>query len=152
MENKEKIRVSLFLDKDLVDTADQVLKERGYRSRNEFYTALLGRVVSEELTEKHKDILGEKFAAAMEQHEADIKRAIAKGLFRYAVYLEVIAKILADRYEYSETEVSALMREAVKNVRRLRGKIPLEKILAGYYVEHQIEATSPLEWEIEKIF
>lgn len=145
MESKEKIRVSLFLDRNLVETADNILKERGYRSRNEWYSALLSKAVADEVTEKHKEILGEKFAAAMEQYVAEIKQMVAKGLFRYAVQLELIARILAERYEYSDAQVQELAREATKNVRRLRGKIPLEKILAGYYTEHEIEAASPME-------
>lgn len=65
MESKEKIRVSLLLDRDLVETADKIMKERGYRSRNQFYSALLADAVADEVTDKHKDILGEKFAKAM---------------------------------------------------------------------------------------
>lgn len=152
MESKEKIRVSLFLDRDLVETADKIMKERGYRSRNKFYSALLKDVIADEVTDKHKDILGEKFAKTMESYEEEIKKTISKGLFRYAVYLEMIAKILADHYEYSEDEVDALRREAYKNVRRLRGKIPLEKILAGYYVDHQIEVPHYEGWDTEEDF
>lgn len=152
MESKEKTRVSLFLDRDLVETADEIMKERGYRSRNQFYSALLADAIADEVTDKHKDMLGEKFTKAMEHHEEEIKKAVSKGLFRYAVHLEMIAKILADHYEYNEYEVNALRHEAYKNVRRLRGKIPFDKILAGYYVEHQIETPLPMEWESEEDF
>ena len=62
----------------------------------------------------------------MESHEEEIKKAISKGLFRYAIDLEMIAKILADHYEYCEYEVDVLRHESYKNVRRLRGKIPFD--------------------------
>ena len=152
MESKNKTRVSLFLDRDLVETADKIMKERSYRSRNQFYSVLLADAIADEVTDKHKDILGEKFAKAMKAYEEEMKRAISKGLFRYAVHLEMIAKILADHYEYSEYEVDALRHEAYKNIRRLRGKIPFDKILAGYYSEHQIETPLPMEWESEEDF
>ena len=152
MESKNKTRVSLFLDRGLVETADKIMKERGYSSRNQFYSALLADAIADEVTDKHKDILGEKFAEAMAEYVEEIKRAVSKGLFRYAVHLEMIAKILADHYEYSEYEVDALRHEAHKNVRRLRGKIPFDKILAGYYVDHQIETSLPMEWESEEDF
>ena len=74
MESKEKIRVSLFLDKNLVETADKIMKERGYRSRNQFYSALLADVIADEVTDKHKDILGEKFAEAMTEYVEEIRR------------------------------------------------------------------------------
>lgn len=64
----------------------------------------------------------------------------------------MIAKILADQYGYSEEDAEEIRREACRNVRRLRGKIPLEKILAGYYEEHQIETPDHFEWNEEEIF
>ena len=151
MKSTEKIRVSLFLDKNTVETADRMMKERGYRSRNEFYSAMINEMSAEEVIDKQGDFLGEKFAKAMKSYEEEINKTISKGLFRYAVHLEMIAKILADQYGYSEDETEQIRREACRNVRRLRGKIPLEKILAGYYKEHQIETPQNYEWNDEDI-
>ena len=152
MKSTEKIRVSLFLDRNTVETADRMMKERGYRSRNEFYSAMINEMSAEEIIDKQGDFLGEKFAKAMESYEEEIRKTLSKGLFRYAVHLEMIAKILADQYGYNEDEAEEIRREACRNVRRLRGKIPLEKILAGYYRKHQIEAPESSEWDDEEIF
>lgn len=152
MKSTEKIRVSLFLDRNTVETADRMMIERGYRSRNEFYTAMINEMNTDEIIDKQGDFLGEKFAKAMESYEEKVSKTLSKGLFRYAVYLEMIAKILADQYGYSEDDAEEIRREACRNVRRLRGKIPLEKILAGYYEEHQIEAPDNCEWNEEEIF
>ena len=152
MKSTEKIRVSLFLDRNTVETADRMMIERGYRSRNEFYTAMIKEMNTDEILEKQGDFLGEKFAKAMESYEEKVSKTLSKGLYRYAVQLEMIAKILADQYGYSEDEVEQIRREACRNVRRLRGKIPLEKILAGYYKEYQIETPEHYEWNDEEIF
>ena len=152
MESKDKTRVSLLLDRDLVETADKIMKERGYRSRNQFYSALLNDAVADEVTDKHKDILGEKFAEAMAEYVEEIKRAVSKGLYRYAVHLEVISRMMADQYSYCYTDVHDMMWEACKNVRRLRGKVPLEQILAGYYTKNQIETILPTEEVDEEDF
>ena len=152
MKSTEKIRVSLSLDREIVETTDRMMKERGYRSRNEFYSAMINELSAEEIINKQGDFLGEKFAKAMESYEEEIRKTLSKGLFRYAVHLEMIAKILADQYGYNEDEAEEIRREACRNVRRLRGKIPLEKILAGYYKEHQIEAPDNFEWDGEEIF
>lgn len=152
MKSTEKKRVSLFLDRNTVETADRMMIERGYRSRNEFYSAMIKEMNADEIIEKHGDFLGEKFAKAMESYEEEIRKTLSKGLFRYAVQLEMITKILADQYGYSEDDAEEIRREACRNVRRLRGKIPLEKILAGYYKEHQIETPDHFEWDGEEIF
>lgn len=151
MKSTEKIRISLFLDQNTVKTADRMMKERGYCSRNEFYSAMINEMSAEEIIGKQGDFLGEKFAKAMDSYEEKVSKALSKGLFRYAVHLEMIAKILADQYGYSEDEAEKIRREACRNVRRLRGKIPLEKILAGYYEEHQIESTDNFESDGEEI-
>lgn len=152
MKSTEKIRVSLFLDRNTVETADRMMIERGYRSRNEFNSAMIKEMNADEIIEKQGDFLGEKFAKAMESYEEEIRKTLSKGLFRYAVHLEMIAKILADQYGYSEEDAEEIRREACRNVRRLRGKIPLENILAGYYKEHQIENSDNYEWDGEEIF
>jgi len=152
MKSTEKIRVSLSLDRDTVETADRMMKERGYRSRNEFYSAMIKEMNADEMLEKQGDFLGEKYAKAMESYEEKVSKTLAKGLFRYAVQLEMITKILADQYGYSEDDAEEIRREACRNVRRLRGKIPLKKILSGYYEEHQIETPDHFEWNEEEIF
>ena len=152
MKSTEKIRVSLFLDRNTVEAADRMMIERGYRSRNEFYSVMIKEMNTDEMLEKQGDFLGEKFAKAMESYEEKVSKTLSKGLFRYAVQLEMIAKILADQYGYSEDDAEEIRREACRNVRRLRGKIPLEKILAGYYREHQIENSDNYEWDGEEIF
>lgn len=41
MDSENKQRISLYLDKDTVKRADRMMKEHGYKSRNEFYTVAL---------------------------------------------------------------------------------------------------------------
>ena len=119
---------------------------------DQFYSALLNDAVADEVTDKHKEILGEKFAEAMTEYVEEIKRAVSKGLYRYAVHQEIISRMMAEHYGYSYTDVHDMMWEACKNVRRLRGKVPLEQILAGYYTKHQIETILPTEEVYEEDF
>lgn len=60
-------------------------------------------------------------------------KAISKGLFRYAVQLEMVMRVLAELSEYTPEQVEEMRREAIHNVRRTRGKVNLEDILARYY-------------------
>ena len=116
MESKDKTRVSLLLDRDLVETADKIMKERGYRSRNQFYSALLADAVADEVTDKHKDILGEKFAKAMTEYVEEMKRAISKGLFRYAVHQEIMSRMMAEHYGYTYTHVTTDMQKRASGI------------------------------------
>lgn len=63
----------------------------------------------------------------------DNAKAISKGLFRYAVQLEMVMRVLAELSEYTSEQIEEMRREAIDNVRRTRGKVRFEDILAGYY-------------------
>ena len=79
------------------------------------------------------DILGEKPAGAVLKLSEDNAKAISKGLFRYAVQLEMVMRVLAEISESTPEQVEKMRREAINNVRRTRGKVSFEDILAGYY-------------------
>ena len=54
---------------------------------------------------------------------------ISKGLFRYAVEVEMLIALLAETFEVTEKELKVIRREAVNNVRRTRGKINLDDLI-----------------------
>lgn len=53
------------------------------------------------------------------------QKRISKGLFRYAVELELIMKKLADENNFSKERLEEMRKEAINNVRRTRGKVRL---------------------------
>ena len=65
----------------------------------------------------------------------DNARAISKGLFRYAVQLEMVMRLIAEQFDYRKDEIENMRKEAINNVRRTRGKISLIDIITGYYNE-----------------
>lgn len=135
MNSENKQRISLYLDKSLIKKADKILREHGYKSRNEFYTKATENFIADEILRENKSILGEKLAAAVVEQSEDNAKAISKGLFRYAVQLEMVMRMIAEQFDYKLDEIEDMRREAVNNVRRTRGKVHLEEILQGYYNE-----------------
>ena len=80
-------------------------------------------------------ILSDKLAKAIENVSEDNAKAISKGLFRYAVQLEMLMRVIAKTNHFTDEELEDMRREAVNNVRRTRGKIKLEDIAKGWYNE-----------------
>ena len=120
MDSENMQRISLYLDKGLVKRADRFAKEQGFSSRNELFARAVESLMAESDLQDN-DILGDKLAEAVLKLSEDNAKAISKGLFRYAVQLEMVMR------------VEEMRREAINNVRRTRGKVSLEDILAGYY-------------------
>ena len=126
-------RISLYLDKKLVKKADSAKRKLGYSSRNEFFTVLIENFIANEMIKDNSPILSKKLSKAVADLSEDNAKAISKGLFRYAVELEMITRIIAQITDISAKELEKMRTEAVNNVRRTRGKVHLDEILKGYY-------------------
>lgn len=135
MDSEDKQRISLYLDKDLVAKADKFMKEYSYRSRNEFYSAAAEFFITEKVFHKNEDQLNDKLAKAVAKLSEDNAKAISKAMFRYAVQLEMVMRMIAELSEYTDKEIEILKSKSIKNVRNLKGRIRIEDIMAGKYNE-----------------
>ena len=137
MDSPDMQRVSLYLPKKLVQEADRMKETCGFSSRNEFYAKAVESFIAEQLLEDDviNSALTDKLARAVHALSEENAKAISKGLFRYAVQLEILIRMFAQVSDFSDDELKNMRREAVNNVRRTRGKIPLEEIMRGYYNE-----------------
>lgn len=133
MGSEDKQRISLYLDKETVAKMDGFIKQSGYRSRNDFVSSAVDNLIADELLGENDTAISEKLARAVADLSDDNAKAISKGLFRYAVQLEMVMRMIAEQFEYEESEIENMRREAINNVRRTRGKVRLDEILKGYY-------------------
>ena len=133
MDSLNKERISLYLDEKLIKKADAAKIKLGYSSRNEFFSAMIENYIANEMLKDNSTILSEKLSKAVADLSEDNAKAISKGLFRYAVELDMITRILAQRMHISNRELDEMRTEAINNVRRTRGKVHLDEILKGYY-------------------
>lgn len=135
MDSENKQRISLYLDKDVIKNADILMKKYGFRSRNGFFTKAVESFAADKILKENKDELSERLAEAIAEAEKNNAIAISKGLFRYAVQLEMVMRMLAELFEYKPLETKMMRQEATNNVRRTRGKVRLDDIIAEYYNE-----------------
>lgn len=132
-ENKQ--RVSLYLDKKTMQVVDSFIKKNGLHSRNEFFEKAAENLIADEAIKAGGDVMSEKLAKAIEAVSKNNAKAISKGLFRYAVQLEILMRVIAKTNHFTDDELEDMRREAINNVRRTRGKIKLDDIAKGWYNE-----------------
>ena len=132
-ENKQ--RVSLYLDKKTMQVVDSFIKKNGLHSRNEFFEKAAENLIADEAIKAGGDVMSEKLAKAIEAVSENNAKAISKGLFRYAVQLEMLMRVIAKTNYFTDDELEDMRREAINNVRRTRGKIELDDIAKGWYNE-----------------
>lgn len=135
MDSKNMQRISLYLDRKTVKTADLFIKQHGYRSRNEFFTDAVENMAADSMLKSKNDLISKKLANAVANLSEDNAKAISKGLFRYAVQLEMVMRIIAQLSDFTDDELEEMRKEAINNVRRTRGKVHLDEIIKGYYNE-----------------
>jgi len=130
MDSKYKQRVSVYLDRDLVKRADYLQEILRCKSRNELFALALETLIADTTIEERGDVLCKKLAGAIEKVVDYEAVKISKGLFRYAVELEVIMQMLALCWEVAPEQIEKIRREAVNNVRRTRGKVRLDDLFS----------------------
>ena len=133
MDSENMKRVGLYLDKDLVKRADDMVKQFHFKSRNEFFAAAVENYIADYLLSSNESSVSDKLGKSIAKYSEDNARAISKGLFRYAVQLEMMCRILAIDRMINKDVLEGMRHEAINNVRRTRGKVRFEEILDGYY-------------------
>ena len=131
MDSEKKKRVSLYLDRDLVNTADEFLKADGFRSRDALFNSLLEQYNAERMLTGCSDVISEKLSKSIMQLSEDNAGAIAKGLFRYAVELETIIRMLARCEKFTEKDIKEMHKASEYSVRSTKGKIRLKDLVLG---------------------
>ena len=133
MDSENMKRVGLYLDKDLVKRADDMVKQFHFKSRNEFFASAVENYIADYLLGSNESAVSDKLGKSIAKYSEDNAKAISKGLFRYAVQLEMMCRVLAIDRMINKDVLEGMRHEAINNVRRTRGKVRFEEILDGYY-------------------
>lgn len=126
MDSECKQRISIYLDRELVKQADAALKLSGCRSRNEFVAEAIERYLADLIIGSGNAVLTDKLCKAITAAADTTMKKVSSGLFRYAVFTDMIAQMIADQSEYTDDEIKAFRHEAYNNVRRTKGRISLD--------------------------
>lgn len=126
-ENKQ--RISIYIDRDLVKKADGLLSLAGCKSRNEFVAKAIERYIGELALGGGNSFVTEALAESIHKACADSLGGISTAMFRYAMYADMMVRLVASCMEVEPGELDEIQRQAYNNVRRTRGKISLEETL-----------------------
>ena len=122
-------KIGISLDKETLRLCDTYAAEHS-RSRSEFIAAAIRKFVSDLEIGKQKNIIAKELAGEIVKgSEAGVTK-ISKGLFSYAVEVEMIIMILSELANIPPEIMEEYRKEAIRNVRRTRGKINLDDLIA----------------------
>ena len=138
----EKIRTGIYVSSDVLAECDDYCAKQNI-SRSELIEQSLKLFLATRAIKDKSDVLVPELAECIALASDDGITKISKGLFRYAVEVEMLIAILADTFEVSMNELKDIRREAVNNVRRTRGKINLDNLIIRNYAEGITDDESP---------
>lgn len=128
MESEDKQRISLYLDKETVLKMDEAIKKYDYRSRNDFVSFAVDNLIADKLLDENDTVISEKLSKAIAQMSEAQTLQIAKSMFRYAVEMELIMRMFSEITDFTPSEIEDMRKDAIRNVRRTRGKVRLDDL------------------------
>ncbi len=122
-------KIGISLDRETLQLCDKYSAKHS-RSRSEFIAAAIQKYVSELELGKQKNIIARELAGEIAKgSEAGVTK-ISKGLFRYAVEVEMLIELLADMLNVTPQQLEIIRKNAINNCRRTRGKINLDDLIS----------------------
>lgn len=128
MDTENKQRISLYLDKEIVEKMDEAIKKYGYRSRNDFVSSAVDNLITDKLLGENDTVISDKLSKAIAEMSEKQTLQIAKSMFRYAVEMELIMRMFSEITDFTPYELEEMRKEAIRNVRRTRGKVRLDDL------------------------
>ena len=128
MDSEDKQRISLYLDKETVIKMDEAIKKYDYRSRNDFVSFAVDNLIADKLLDENDTVISEKLSKAIAQMSEAQTLQIAKSMFRYAVEMELIMRMISEITDFTPSEIEDMRKDAIRNVRRTRGKVRLDDL------------------------
>ena len=124
----EKLRTGIYISEDLLRECDEYLSKNS-GSRSELIESALRLYLATRKIKDKSEVLVPELAECIATASDEGITKISKGLFRYAVEVEMLIALLAETFEVSKNHLKDLRREAVNNVRRTRGKVNLDDLI-----------------------
>lgn len=128
MDSEKKQRISLYLDREVVERMDSAVKKYGYSSRNDFVSSAVDSLIADKLLSENDTVISEKLSKAIAEMSETQTLQIAKSMFRYAVEMELIMRMFSEITDFTPSEIEEMRKEAIRNVKRTRGKVRLDDL------------------------
>ena len=129
MDPENKKRISIYMDKDIVEKADKALGVCGCTSRNELVAKAIEYYISEKEIEGASQYLVTRISKSIAQANDVTLKQVTTGLYRYAIYLDMMIQMLGQAMDYDEADIRKMRSEAYKHLKSVKGKVTFESIM-----------------------
>ena len=122
----KKVRIGVYMEKELVDRADELLDFAGVRSRNEFVTEAVKFYIGYLHSRKAENYLLHTLSSVLTGTVHDSENRLARMDFKLAVEISKLAHVIAYSHEVDEDALKKLHLKCVDEVKRVNGAVEFE--------------------------
>ena len=129
-EKREVIRKTVSLDKELVTTCEALYGDAGVENFTQFTVNALQMYTNTLLGKKQGPILAKEIRKALRDEVRPIATRLSKGLYRYAILMDVMCQIMACLNFSGDSKIlDGFFKEANVRVAKMRGDLDIQSIV-----------------------
>ena len=132
----EPIRKTVYLEEKLVRQAEILFGEAEVDSFSAFVTKAIENYITKLVIDKNGDLLSKEIRKAIHEEISPTNTRISKGLYRYAIELDMLAQMVAYQHDFRYEEIIGIRKEANKYVAQMRGKINVDELITEVHGEY----------------
>ena len=129
-ETNNAVRKTVYLDEELTKRCEILFGEAKVSSFSQFVTKSLETYIDRLICENHSPFITKELTQAIKDEVRPIASRLSKGLYRYAIILDMLCQIIAyQNTEWSESELEYVRKQANVRISKMRGNIDLKSLL-----------------------
>lgn len=137
--NKTSIRKTIYIDEDTVKRCGILFGEADVDSFSQFVTKALNTYIDRLITENHSVFLTDEMKKTLQDEIRPIASRLSKGLYRYAIEIDMLSQILAYSSNLSSEIIDEIRKRAKRHVTVMRGKIDIQQLLNDDWIDNEVD-------------
>lgn len=122
----KKQRIGVYMEKELVERADEMASYVGARSRNEFVAEAVKFYIGFLNSRKAENYLLQSLSSVLTSTVHDSENRLARMDFKLAVEISKLAHVIAYSHEVDEDALKKLHLKCVEEVKKINGAVEFE--------------------------
>lgn len=125
-EEKGRVRKGFYIEEELLEQIDSLLKQADVKSRNEFLNKALKFYIGYLTSEKIENYMLSTISSVMHATVKDSENRMARAMYKLAVETSKLSHVIAYSHGVDEETLKKLQAKCTDEVKRINGAISFE--------------------------
>ena len=125
-EEKGRVRKGFYIEEELLEQVDSLLKQADVKSRNEFLNQALKFYIGYLTSEKIENYMLSTISSVMHATVKDSENRMARAMYKLAVETSKLSHVIAYSHGVDEETLKKLQAKCTDEVKRINGAVTFE--------------------------